>query len=73
MMTAGKRLVRVIIDPDRCVGSALCVGTDPQRFAVGPDGKAQYVGANFDTALAEDAAELCPQTAITLDYEDDDT
>lgn len=70
-MGAGKRLVRVIIDPDRCVGSALCVGTDPQRFALGPDGKAQYVGANLDADLAEDAAELCPQSAITLDCEDE--
>lgn len=70
-MGAQKRLVRVIIDPDRCVGSALCVGTDPQRFALGPDGKAQYVGTDFDADLAEDAAELCPQSAITLDYEDD--
>lgn len=70
-MSAEKRLVRVRIDPDRCVGSALCVGTDTQRFALGPDGKAQYVGANFDADLAEDAAELCPQSAITLDYEDE--
>ena len=46
-------------------------GTDPQRFALGPDGKAQYVGANLDADLAEDAAELCPQSAITLDYEDE--
>lgn len=70
-MSAGKRLVRVHIDPDRCVGSALCVGTDTQRFALGPDGKAQYVGADFNADVAEDAAELCPQSAITLDYEDE--
>ena len=69
-MAARERLVRVVIDPDRCVGSALCVGTDPERFQIGPDGKARYVACTFDADLAEDAAELCPQSAITLEYED---
>jgi ferredoxin len=71
MMGAGRRLIRVVIDPDRCVGSALCVGTDPQRFALGPEGKAQHVGTDFDADLAEEAAELCPQSAIALEYEDE--
>jgi ferredoxin len=65
------RLARVEIDPDRCVGSGLCVGTDPQRFQIGPDGKARYVSTTFDAGLAEEAAELCPQSAITLTYEDE--
>jgi ferredoxin len=69
-MTERERLVRVVIDPDRCVGSALCVGTDPERFQIGPDGKARYSATDFAAALAEDAAELCPQSAITLEYED---
>jgi ferredoxin len=70
-MAGHERLVRVTIDPDRCVGSALCVGTDPERFRIGPDGKAHYIAETFDEALAEDAAELCPQSAITLSYEDE--
>ena len=70
-MAQRERLVRVIIDPDRCVGSALCVGTDPRRFSIGPDGKARYAGTDFAADLAEDAAELCPQSAITLGYEDE--
>jgi ferredoxin len=70
-MAARERLVRVVIDPDLCVGSGLCVTTDPERFQIGPEGKARYAATNFDADLAEDAAELCPQSAITLVYEDE--
>lgn len=71
MMSALQRLVRAVVDPDLCVGSGLCVGTDPVRFEIGTDGKARYVGTTVDAGLAEDAAELCPQSAINLSYEDE--
>jgi ferredoxin len=70
-MSPEKAKLRVVIDRDLCVGSGLCVATDNQRFAIGPDGKAEYSSETVDVDLAEEAAELCPQAAIRLISEDD--
>jgi ferredoxin len=71
MMSPNKGKFRVVIDRDLCVGSGLCVATDSQRFAIGPDGKAEYSSETVDIGLAEEAVELCPQSAIRLESEDD--
>jgi len=70
-MSPSKGKFRVVIDRDLCVGSGLCVATDSQRFAIGPDGKAEYSSQTVDIDLAEEAVELCPQSAIRLESEDD--
>ena len=70
-MSLNQRKFRVVIDRDLCVGSGLCVATDSRRFAIGPDGKAQYSSETADADLAEEAAELCPQAAIRLESADD--
>jgi ferredoxin len=69
-MSSSKGKFRVVIDRDLCVGSGLCVATDGRRFAIGPDGKAEYSSETVDVGLAEEAAELCPQAAIRLISED---
>lgn len=69
-MSTPRKLVRVVVDPDLCVGSAMCAGSYPGLFKLQPDGHASYVGAELDEAAARDAAELCPVSAIRLDYED---
>lgn len=69
-MSLQRKLVRVVVDPDLCVGSSMCAGSYPQLFKVQPDGHAAYVGAVLDEAAAIDAAELCPVSAIRLHYED---
>lgn len=63
-MTSSNARVRVVIDRDLCVGSRLCVATDSRSFAIGVDGK--YSSETVDVDLAEEAAELCPQAAISL-------
>jgi ferredoxin len=68
-MNAPRKLVRVVVDTDLCVGSAMCVGSYPELFKLQPDGHAGYVGAVLDEPAARDAAELCPVSAIRLDYE----
>jgi ferredoxin len=69
-MTSSNAKFRVVIDRELCVGSGLCVATDSRRFAIGPDGKAEYSSETVDVDLAEEAAELCPQSAISLLSED---
>jgi ferredoxin len=70
MMSADPGKFRVVIDRKLCVGSGLCVATDSQRFAIGTDGKAEYSAEAVDVDLVEEAAELCPQAAITLESGD---
>jgi ferredoxin len=69
-MSSNQGKFRVLIDRDLCVGSGLCVATDRRRFAIGPDGKAEYCSETIDVDLAEEAAELCPQAAIRLESGD---
>ncbi|GAC1547512.1 MAG: hypothetical protein NVS2B17_31770 [Candidatus Velthaea sp.] len=68
-MTA-RKLVRVEVDPQTCVGSQQCIGVDPDRFQLTADGWAHYVGPDIDAELAVQAADLCPVSAIRLTYED---
>jgi ferredoxin len=69
-MSPNQRKFRVVIDRDLCVGSGLCVATDSRHFTIGSDGKAEYCSEIVDLDLAEEAAELCPQAAISLVSED---
>jgi ferredoxin len=64
------KLVRVHVDPGLCVGSAMCVSSNPKPFHMGSDGHAIYVADAVDEASALDAAELCPVSAIQLIYEE---
>jgi ferredoxin len=67
---AERRLVRVEIDANLCVGSGMCVNFNPDLFRLQPDGHAAYVGEQLDEHAALDAAELCPVSAINLIYEE---
>ena len=51
------------IDKDACIGCGLCIGTHPEMFAFGDDGKAEVVGEG-DAASLEDAIANCPVAAI---------
>ena len=67
---AERRLVRVEIDANLCVGSGMCVNFNPDLFRIQPDGHAAYVGERLDENAALEAAELCPVSAINLIYEE---
>jgi ferredoxin len=67
---AERRLLRVDIDANLCVGSGMCVSFNPELFRIQPDGHAAYVGERLDENAALDAAELCPVSAINLVYEE---
>ncbi len=53
------------VDPDLCVGAAMCIAIAPDVFELGNDGISQVVGEGEDDLLRE-AAEECPAQAIIL-------
>jgi ferredoxin len=65
-----RKLVRAYVDPDLCVGSAMCVSSNPESFRMGVDGHAIYVADAVDETSVLDAAEFCPVSAIQLIYEE---
>jgi ferredoxin len=67
---AERKLIRVQVDANLCVGSGMCVSFNPDMFRIQSDGHAAYVGEKLDEAAALDAAELCPVSAINLIYEE---
>ena len=67
-----KRLVAVRIDSNLCVGAGMCVASHPDKFAFEPDGHAKHVSPDLDEAAAREAEELCPVSAISLVFEEEE-
>jgi ferredoxin len=65
-----RKLIRVYVDTNLCVGAGMCVGAHPDVFRIQPDGHAAYVDAGINEAAALEAAELCPVSAVQLVYEE---
>jgi ferredoxin len=63
-------MVRVVVDPDRCDSTGLCVVAAPEVFDLGDDDvlrvRAEYPPPEVWPAVDE-AARSCPKLAITLD------
>ena len=70
---AKKKLVAIRVDANLCVGSGMCVATQPGKFELQPDGHARYAAAVLDEAAALEAEELCPVSAISLVYDEEET
>jgi ferredoxin len=68
---AERKLIRVEVDANLCVGSGMCVNFNPDKFSIQSDGHAAYVAEELDEPAALDAAELCPVSAIKLVYDDE--
>lgn len=59
---------KVVVDNDACIGCGLCVGSAPDAFEFGDDGKAVAIeGADVDASVAEEAAANCPVSAIRVE------
>ncbi len=61
--------LKVIVDWDVCQDHGQCVISAPEVFALGEDGRMHVLIEEPDEALrskAEDAADVCPVQAITL-------
>ncbi|MFD8749923.1 ferredoxin [Kitasatospora sp. NPDC059577] len=64
-------MIRVEVDPVRCVGVGQCAAIAPEVFELLDEGRSAPVTgwvdeADAEAALAEDARELCPAQAISL-------
>lgn len=58
--------MKIIIDPDKCVGCGRCTEICPENFRLSEEGKSQAIG---DTVLdcAKKASDECPVEAIHVD------
>ena len=62
--------MRIIVDPDRCEGQAVCVGLAPAVFELGDDD--EYVRVLVDEVpeehqkRARKAVEKCPMAALKV-------
>jgi ferredoxin len=57
---------RVTVDPGRCVGSGVCVGTAPGRFRLDGDRSRPVDELVEPDPAVLDAAEVCPSEAIIV-------
>ena len=62
------RVGKVVVDKDKCIGSASCVAIAPDLFELDDDGKAVVKeGAAVDDVIQVlDAARSCPVDAIIV-------
>jgi ferredoxin len=58
------------VDPDLCTGCGICEDTCPDVFEVGDDGISHVIadpGAIEESGCVDEAADECPEGAISLD------
>lgn len=62
--------MKPVVDKDACVGCGLCAGVAPEVFVMEDDGKAGAASAEVcdcNKDAAQEAADSCPVSAITLE------
>jgi ferredoxin len=57
--------VRLVIDPDLCIGYGECVGEDPEAVRLDGDGCARPILASLSSDRAERLCAVCPTGAIS--------
>ena len=60
-------LVRVIVDPDACIGSAECVALDPESVELDEQGTAHLRVAELEEERAEELCDTCPVGALSIE------
>jgi len=58
--------VRLIVDPETCIGSAECVALDPEAVDLDESGVARVLVRELDEERAEDICNACPVGALTV-------
>jgi ferredoxin len=62
---------KIEVSPDRCIGSGICVGTAPDRFAFNDELRSRPVSELVEAdEQVRDAAAGCPVEAISLTHAD---
>ena len=63
--------VKVTVDHNLCVGSAMCSALAPEIFRLNDERQAEViVGAEVSVERASEAADNCPVGAITVEEEE---
>ncbi|MCH7883181.1 ferredoxin [Patescibacteria group bacterium] len=71
MAEENKKVAKIVVDRELCIGAASCVAIAPKVFALDEENKAYVLdkeGADNETIIA--AAKSCPTKAIIL-YDED--
>jgi ferredoxin len=59
--------IRIGVDRERCIGSAVCTFHAPGSFDVGDDAKVRWIEGGGDSPEAiRNAVESCPTRALSL-------
>jgi ferredoxin len=62
--------VRITVDHNLCVGSAMCSAVAPEIFRLNDDRQAEVIpGVEVSRDRADEAADNCPVGAITVEEE----
>ncbi len=62
--------LRVVVDREKCMGSGVCSFHAPNTFDLDEACKAIVIGGNDPPEAIRNAAESCPQRAITVTEEE---
>ncbi len=57
--------VRLVIDPDLCIGYGECVAEDPDAVALGADGCAHPLARLISDERAQRICAVCPTGAVS--------
>ena len=60
-------MAKAIVDEELCTGCGICESICPEVFEVGDDGKSHVIGDCSNVECCEEAAENCPEGAISLE------
>jgi len=58
--------VRLIVDPDACIGSAECVALDPEAIELDEHGTASLLVHELDEERATSICDACPVGALSI-------
>jgi ferredoxin len=59
-------LVRLMLDPDACIGSAECVAFDPAAIELDEQGIARALLPELEESRAEALCDTCPVGALSI-------
>jgi ferredoxin len=59
--------VRVIVDPDVCIGSGECVATDPEAMELDETGCARVLIPELEEERATNICDACPVGALSIE------
>ena len=65
-----KKIKRITVDKNKCIGCGTCVALAPEIFELGPDNKSRVKNPEgADPQTAKLAADSCPVEAIKIEEE----